>query len=153
MKVIMLTKVELPVDGDIIYPTSECTHSHARSCHERLFADYNKKFNTNIPNFFWGFNYLPCWRISLSNGCIDSCDYKIGGGYNIAYLLDIPEDVCLETDFYNYSDQIYKNEFDNGEVTAEWESIYEKRNNVRQVIFPFIKKEWINDMKIFNKGD
>ena len=58
------------------------------------------------------------------------------------YVLDIPSELCLETDFYNFADEIYAYQYPN-EMESIWNSIYEKRNSERQVIFPYIEPSMI----------
>ena len=68
-------------------------------------------------------------------------------------LLEVPKNICLQTDFYNYTDQVYKNECDDGSVTAEWDSIYEDRNSEKQTIFPYIMKDWVIDKRTMSRKE
>ena len=58
------------------------------------------------------------------------------------YVLDIPSELCLETDFYNFADEIYAYQYPK-EVESVWNSIYEKRNSERQVMFPYIEPSMV----------
>ena len=53
------------------------------------------------------------------------------------FILEVPDELCLETDFYNFSDEIYANNYPD-ELDSCWESIYEDRESERQVIFLYI---------------
>lgn len=114
---------------------------------KRYIRDYLKiiirKKGTNYDYFFWGFSELrqTCLKNAIQRAIemlgITYCSNK----YNIL-IMEIHDELCLETDFYNFSDEIYAYKYPK-ELESIWESIYEKRNAERQVIFPYIDPSWI----------
>lgn len=62
-------------------------------------------------------------------------------------VLDVPDKLCLETDFYNFTDEIFASQFPD-ELESIWDSIYEDRDSEKQVIFPYIDPEWITNVII-----
>ena len=57
-------------------------------------------------------------------------------------VLEIPDELCLETDFYNFSDEIFAYQYPD-ELESYWDSIYDDRDSEKQVIFPYIDPKWI----------
>lgn len=127
------------------YAKIKCNYSNALPVYKRLFSDYNKKFNTHYESFFWGFSEL---LVNNLNDAVKRASEMIGFNFlneNITekvYLLKVPRDICLETDFYNFSDEIFSSEFPD-ELKSNWESIYTDRISERQVIFPYIDESMI----------
>lgn len=135
--------------GEVAHHNGKCNYKHALPVYQRLFDDYNKKFNTNYKNFFFGFSKLlmgcdDCpvvsYNIKRALGMIGLS--KLNG--KIAYWLKIPQELCLESDFYNFADFIYDSEYPGELENMDWErDVYSDRKAEKQVIFPYIKKEWI----------
>ncbi len=147
---ILTIQDQLIFDAECIaHHNGKCNYKHALPIYQRLFDDYNKKFGTDYKNFFFGFS-------KLRMGC-DDCPVvsynikralemiglsKLNG--KIAYWLQIPQELYMESDFYNFTDFIYDLE-NPGEIeNMNWErDVYSNRDAEKQVIFPYIKKEWI----------
>lgn len=131
----------------IIYPDpSKCNHPDSFEVYKRLFGDYNQKKGTNYNHFFWGFSELR--QIYLKDKiqrAIEMIGIKYIDGHHNVLIMEIPDELCLETDFYNFADEIYAYRYP-GELESIWESIYEKRDAERQVIFPYIDSTWIKQV-------
>lgn len=152
MKVITIQSGDLKITGRV-YPNGKCNHEHAKPIYERLFKDYNDKKETNYNNFFWGFSELlqdklvDCAkRASEMIGLLHISDKNT----EKLFLLDVPDEICLETDFYNFSDEIYAYEFPE-ELSSHWENIYSNRKSEKQVIFPYIDDSMI--LSVFDLKD
>lgn len=62
------------------------------------------------------------------------------------FILEVPKSICLETNFYCFSDEIFAYEFPD-ELESKWETIYMPYENVeKQVIFPFIEENMIKEI-------
>lgn len=146
MKILTIQSDEFYLEtlkNDIIYPdSSRCNHENAKEVYKHLFDDYNQKKSTSYHSFFWGFSKLLANNLEQA---IERACEMIGLDSGKVFILDIPkeyEEICLETDFYNFSDEIYAYMYPN-ELESIWESIYEERNSEKQVIIPYIKSSWI----------
>lgn len=137
--------------GEVAHHNGKCNYKHALPVYQRLFDDYNKKFNTNYNNFFFGFSKLlmgmddmPIIPHNINRALEMIGKRKLSEDNKVAYWLKIPEELCLESDFYNFSDAIFELE-EPGSVNIDWErDIYSDRESEKQVIFPYIKKEWVH---------
>lgn len=118
-----------------------CNYQEALPIYRRLFDDYNRMKETDYSSFFWGFSKL---KTKDMDKAIERACHMIGKETDDSkiYVLDIPSELCLETDFYNFADEIYAYQYPN-EMESIWNSIYEKRNSERQVIFPYIEPSMI----------
>lgn len=146
MKVLTIQSKNLDLtfkNTDKVFPNGKCNFPHARPVYERLFDEYNKRKDTAYNGFFWAF----------SNLLTDDGDEQIKRAREMigmeirkdtkALILDIPDELCLATDFYNFADEIYAHEFPN-ELKSIWNSIFDVRENSEtQVIFPYISKEMV----------
>ena len=141
MKVLTIQSENIDINKRVYADPSKCNHLNALPVYKRLFSDYNSKHSTTYSSFFWGFSKLL--TNDLNQAVKRACE-MIGQDLTEGkvLILDIPRNLCLETDFYNFSDEIYSFEYPN-ELDSCWESIYEKRNSERQVIFPYIDTEMI----------
>jgi hypothetical protein len=153
MKILSIQSNKLYLDLETVYPNNSCNYKHALPVYNRLFKDYNDKFKTNYKSFFWGFSKL-CADNDLEYAIYRALEMLQTDLDNKQILiLDVPDDICLETDFYNFSDEIFAYE-NPQELASNWDKIYEKRESGRQVIFPFIKKEWlIGSMKDYKVSE
>ena len=139
MKVLTIQCMDLNIETKVYANPLKCNHPNALEVYQRLFNDYNQKKSTNYNSFFWGFSKLL--TNNLDEAIKRACE-MIGTYHGKVFVLEIPDELCLETDFYNFSDEIYAYEFPN-ELESIWESIYEERNAERQVIFPYIESNII----------
>lgn len=144
MKVLTIQSDILDITRKTFADAKRCNHKDALPVYRRLFDDYNKKYGTHYESFFWGFSKL-CTD-DLVNAVGRACEMigleEVAGQ---ALILDVPDEICLETDFYNFSDEIYAFMYPK-ELESCWASIYEKRNSERQVIFPYIEPDMITWM-------
>lgn len=126
------------------YANGECNHENALPVYHKLFEDYNMKHKTNYNAFFWGFSKLLTNDL---NEAVNNASGMIGvpedkrASKNVL-ILEVPDKICLETDFYNFTDEIYANEYPD-ELSSIWNSIYMKRESERQVIFPYIDESMV----------
>ena len=153
LRVITIQSSNLEIVGRE-YPKRICNYSNALPVYKRLFDDYNKKFNTSYESFFWGFSEL---LVDDLNSAVKRASGMLGFSSlnedvtEKVYLLEVPKEICLETNFYCFSDEIFANEFPD-ELESKWESIYQQYDNVeKQVIFPYIDENMIK--KIYNLAD
>jgi hypothetical protein len=143
-------KLKFDKDG-IAYHNGDCNYKHALQVYKRLFSDYNKKYNTDYKNFFFGFSKFEFYGKheipAMEHKYIDRALEMIGLydlGDKICYLMNIPSDICMESDFYNFSDAIYELEHP-GSLDIDWDaSIYSDRISEKQIIFPYIDMNWIS---------
>lgn len=155
--------IDLLQHQSILYADPErCNHSNAKPAYDRLFQVYNSLHNTDYVDFFWGLSEL-----FMGNESLEKIKYsileKIGGEQQSCRMivLNIPDELILETDFYNFTDYIYAVTESDEEVCDVfsfetndassiremlWESAFSKRVSEKQVIFPYIKKEYIKDV-------
>jgi hypothetical protein len=142
MKVLTIQSLELSINAKTYADPTKCNHPNALEVYQRLFNDYNQKKKTNYNSFFWGFSKLL--TDNLEDAIERACG-MIGMDFTKEWkvlVLDIPDELCLETDFYNFSDEIYAHQYPD-ELESYWDYIYEKRESERQVIFPYIDPKWI----------
>lgn len=139
MKVLTIQSTELDTTTRVYADISKCNHTNALEVYKRLFNDYNQKKNTNYNSFFWGFTELLTDDLEEA---VDRACEMIGVYDGKVMVLDMPDELCLETDFYNFSDEIYAHMYPD-ELESMWDSIYEKRESERQVIFPYIDPNMI----------
>ena len=143
MRILTMQSSNLDLTKDITYADPKlCNFSDNKVVYELLFKDYNNKHNTSYEGFFWGFSEL------LEDNLEDEISRakEMCGHYNnnIILILEVPDELVLETDFYNFVDEICAITGIDTSIESIWESIYDLRpNREKQVIFPYIKKEWI----------
>lgn len=152
MKVLTIQSKNLKINNRI-YANDSHNHKNAWPIYKRLFNDYNKKYNTNYTSFFWGFSKLM--TNNLKDAVIKAASmigfYKISeDNTENVIILDIPDEICLETDFYNFTDEIYAYQYPD-ELSSIWESIYDDRISEKQVIFPYIDKNMVIEIFKLNK--
>lgn len=146
MKVLTIQSKKLDLtfkNSDKVFPNGNCNYPHAKPVYKRLFDEYNKRNDTDYNGFFWAFSNLlienrdeQVKRASEMIGLENRKDTKV-------LILDIPDELCLATDFYNFADEIYAHEFPN-ELKSIWNSIFDVRENSEtQVIFPYISKDMV----------
>lgn len=141
MKILTIQSDNVDITQRVYADLSKCNHATVLPVYQRLFSDYNGKYHTDYSAFFWGFTNLL--TDDLKSAAIRA--FEMIGERPMSdkvFILEVPDAICLETDFYNYSDEIYAYEFPN-ELDSCWESIYEDRNAERQVIFPYIDPDMI----------
>ena len=139
MKVLTIQSMDLDTSSRVYADASKCNHNNALEVYKRLFNDYNQKHNTDYNSFFWGFSELLTDDLEEA---VDRACEMIGNYQGQVFVLEVPDELCLETDFYNFSDEIYAHMYPD-ELESMWNSIYEKRENERQVIFPYIDPNMI----------
>lgn len=150
MKVLTIQSTELNTNTNtrIYADPNKCNHTNALEVYKRLFNDYNQKKNTNYNSFFWAFSKLLTDNMGEA---IERAFSMIGMDFTSEWkilVLNVPDELCLETDFYNFSDEIFAYQYPD-ELESIWESIYEKRESERQIIFPYIDPTWIMMEKTF----
>lgn len=146
MKVLTIQSKNLDLtfkENDNVFPNGNCNYPHAKPVYERLFKEYNERKGTKYIGFFWAFSNLLTddrnEQIKRARGMIGMESNK----ESKILILDIPDKLCLATDFYNFSDEIYAHEFPN-ELKSVWNSIFDVRGNSEtQVIFPYISKDMV----------
>lgn len=148
LRVITIQSCKLKVNGRE-YPKDICNYSNALPVYNRLFGDYNKKFGTSYNHFFWGFSELlkKDLKSEVKRGAemigYSSLDKDVK---EKVFILEVPKSICLETNFYCFSDEIFAYEFPD-ELESKWETIYMPYENVeKQVIFPFIEENMIKEI-------
>ena len=134
MKVLTIQSLELDANKRVYPDISKCNHPDALEVYKRLFNDYNQKKGANYSAFFWGFSKLLTDDLDEA---IERAREMTGTYDGKIIILDVPDELCLETDFYNFSDEIFAYNYPD-ELDSYWKSIYEERNAERQVIFPYI---------------
>ena len=139
MKILTIQSNELNTQSRVYSDPSKCNHPIASVVYQRLFNDYNYKKSTDYNSFFWGFSELR--TDNLDYAILRACD-MIGTYRGKVLILEILDDLCLETDFYNFCDEIFAYNYPD-ELNSVWESIYENRDSEKQVIFPYIDPEMI----------
>jgi hypothetical protein len=142
MKVLTIQSSELSINTKTYADPTKCNHPNAIEVYKRLFNDYNQKKNTNYHSFFWGFSKLLTDNL---DDAIERAFEMIGMDFTTEWkvlVLDVSDELCLETDFYNFSDEIYAHQYPD-ELESCWDYIYEERESERQVIFPYIDPAWI----------
>jgi hypothetical protein len=143
MKILTIQSDNLDVSKRIFADASKCNHPDALEVYKRLFNDYNQKKNTNYDSFFWGFSELR--TNNLEKAIKRACE-MIGTNQGKVMILEVPDSLCLETDFYNFCDEIFAHLYPE-ELESYWESIYEVRDCEKQVIFPYIEPSMILAVK------
>lgn len=140
-RVLTIQSSDLDVSKKVYADKDRCNYQEALPIYRRLFDDYNRMKETDYSSFFWGFSKL---KTKDMDKAIERACHMIGKETDDSkiYVLDIPSELCLETDFYNFADEIYAYQYPN-EMESIWNSIYEKRNSERQVIFPYIEPSMI----------
>lgn len=144
MKVLTIQSKDLKISGRVFPDKTKCNHTNALPVYHRLFTNYNMKNRTDYDNFFWGFSKLR--KDNLNEAVFRAAEMI---GINISdksteqiLILEVPDEICLITDFYNFSDEIFAYENPN-ELDSAWENIYSNRDSEKQVIFPYIDEEMI----------
>lgn len=130
----------------IFADANRCNYMNAKPLYDKLFTDYNESYQTSYTSFFWGFANLQTQdlnaKICRAYDCIGQPNIK----HKNVILLDISKRLCLKTDFYNFSDEIYAYKHPS-ELDSNWKSIYSPQpNRITQVIFPYITKSMIVDI-------
>ncbi len=140
-RVLTIQSSDLDVSKKVYADKDRCNYQEALPIYRRLFDDYNRMKETDYSSFFWGFSKL---KTKDMDKAIERACHMIGKETDDSkiYVLDIPSELCLETDFYNFADEIYAYQYPN-EMESIWNSIYEKRNSEWQVIFPYIEPSMI----------
>ena len=120
-----------------------CNYPNAKEIYKRLFEHYNKQKNTEYKSFFWAFSNLCTDNRTEQIQCAKSIIGDVSTKNAKLLILEVPDELCLATDFFNFSDEIFAYEFPN-ELESLWDTIfitYEDRES--QVIFPYISQEMI----------
>lgn len=147
------------LSNEVAYPSAEPNNREWRSKEleprDEYFSRYNESRGTSFKNFFWGFTSLignnckPIDLFDLNGEQISNAVDMIGlsieniKDYKL-FSLEVPNELVLETDFYDYTDSIF--DIDVYPLIPE---IFNPNKSTRdvQAIFPFIRREWICDVK------
>ena len=133
----------LSVNGRV-FPNGECNHIDALPVYKRLFLDYNQIFHTNYSNFFWAFTDLLTEDLEYAvkrAAMMIAIPISELSEENV-FILKVPSNIILETDFYNFSDEIYAYMFPES-LCSLWHTIYNVRKAEKQIIFPYIDENMI----------
>lgn len=148
LRVITIQSCKLNINGRE-YPKNLCNYPNALPVYNRLFGDYNKKFGTSYNHFFWGFTELlkKDLKSEVKRGAemigYSSLDKDVK---EKVFILEVPKNICLETNFYCFSDEIFAYE-NPSELESKWETLYKSYNDMeRQVIFPYIDENMIKEV-------
>ena len=137
-------------DG-ICYPIKQIRFENAPKTYKRLIDDYNTKKGTSNESLFYV--WVKVFRdsdICINKDYIIRCNAMTNIPDNsICLLLEIPDDLVLITSFYNYTDEMYAEEFPE-ELESIWDSIYDLEHSSyeQQGIIPYITKDMIIDTEI-----
>lgn len=133
------------INNEDIYKADKelCRYYHnTPGCYNELI----KRLNNETPIFAW---YKLCGvsELDFSKKTIDLAGGK-GIDKGIWMLLEVPDDLVLLSDFYDYVDMMFleREGPDDFKDLPTWESVFEyidKENRDIQAIIPYIKKEWI----------
>lgn len=146
IKLIILTIQSLDLDTSkrVFADPNKCNHKDNIDVYIRLFNDYNHKKSTNYCSFFWGFSNLR--NCKTLEECVRDALSKIGSDCKKeqkVLILDVPYKLCLLTNFYNFTDEIFAYRFP-GELESIWDSIYKfNLSDDIQVIYPYIDPEFV----------
>lgn len=141
--------------GDLVYPLPFLNRFNwnrkEMKARDIYFKKYNEFHKTDYKNFFWVFTNIigdegrPLDITRINKELLELMCSKIGineNAYSDYYyvLLEVPDDIVLETDFYDYSDSIYDIEL--YPFTDELFNINKEKRDT-QGILPYIKQDWI----------
>lgn len=151
MKVITFQSKEVLdniLENGICFPNNNIRFPNALKTYQRLIDDYNKKKNMDISTLFYVWvRVFEDNKLDLDDGHIRRCNEmtRIPDG-SVGLLLDVPDHLVLITSFYNYTDEMYAEEFPD-ELDSMWDSIYdlEKSSYEQQGVIPYITKDMIID--------
>lgn len=136
------------LEKGICYPIKNIRFPNAPKTYQRLIDDYNKKKNTDIEALFYVWvKVFDDREINIDEDHIQRCNEMTGiADGSVCMLLDVPDDLLLTTSFYNYTDEMYAEEFPD-ELDSIWDSIYdlEKSSYEQQGVIPYITKDMIID--------
>lgn len=149
MLVYTIQSCDLDITAKVYADKTRCRLPEARPVYEKLFKDYNQKFRTNYEAFFWGFSNLR--NSQTDEEIIMDIMAKVGTNEGTFLVLDVPDEICMETNFYNFSDEIFAFEYPE-ELESLWDTVYNiGPKDDTQVIFPYIKPEFIKRTKKLTK--
>lgn len=140
LKVLTIQSGDLNITARVFPDKTKCNYAHALPVYKRLFEDYNARKGTSYEAFFWAFSDLQTEDLSEA---VYRATEMLGMSISMqskeqVFILDVPDDLCLVTDFYNFSDEIYAYE-NPRELASVWENIYSDRIAEKQVIFPYFE--------------
>lgn len=128
----------------------------ATQCYHYMYELYNAIKKTNCDGLFWGFladTISPTRRMSMYERAADMINLKYEDLGSIVIMgLDIPDDLGLITDFYNWTDLIYyKTTHDtkfalNRSFDDIKNDLFDPRVSEKQVVFPYIDRSMISDV-------
>ena len=131
-----------------VFAKIKCNYQEAKYAYEKIYDDYNKKFNSRYKSLFWGFTKI----LPFKSICDDDFPYHLNKDplkkltkttfsvlnkttkNNDVLILDVPDTFCMKTNFYTFNDVIIDKTHDD---PIAWNEIY-NINGVTQVLFPFI---------------
>ena len=154
MKVLSIQSKELDLSKPIIYPepTTSSEVYFKYPVYKYMRDKLSNQINEEVCFTFWGFsNIYEAQEFDYNNeSCMMYISDKLGireyCTFNDNYIcleLEIPEEYVYESDFYNYCDILSgEQEGDIDENRYGYLYPYTK-NKTKQVIFPYIKQEWI----------
>ena len=106
------------------------------------------KFKTKIPIFCW--YKVNRMNVSIKNKFIKNCNAKTGfDDNNVLIHLKVSEKLILHTNFHNFVDYRFLEEFPNNSIAPNinWDDfekhIKEPTNDTIQTIISYIDKDWI----------
>lgn len=140
--------------GEKTFPFNKTNYPQAHKAYQHLFDDYNRIKGTNYSNFFWGFSELckPTYEENLRRA-LEMIGLIYAKGSKRVLVLNVPADLCLETDYYNFSDEIYASCYPD-EINSNWESIYDLQpKREKQIIFPYMEYSMVLSKELINLED
>ena len=158
MKIISIQNKELQFDENgVCYHNGTSNYEENKEAYDRMFQEYNQQKGTDYKQLFWGFSklYEPTYggnseymNIEISRRVINAMHSKLGSPNTndslfSVYLMNIPDDLILETDFYNFTDYIYMTRGFDPEFKVGWDTVSSNGDGTKQVVFPYINQEWI----------
>lgn len=136
---------------EISYPLKESRFQNAPKTYEHLIKDYNQMKNKNVDKLFFGWVKVleEVEELTFSEEILARCTEMTKPPSDeevVILLLEVPEDIVLVTNFYNYSDEMYSEEFPKA-LSSVWDSIYDLDTIEQQGVIPYITKDMIIDFK------
>ena len=128
------------------YPNNRDWYPEELIARDTYFSEYNKRHNSKYKNFFWVFS-----SIIGDNGPIDLDNVDknlisiISGmiGLKLVINLEIPDDIVLEIDFYDYTDSIC--DIKQFPMIPEMYNVNKQRRDVQGII-PYIDRKWVTSV-------
>lgn len=120
---------------------------------DTYFSEYNKRHNSEYKNFFWVFSSIIDDNGSIDLNNVDKNLISIISGMvglklsepssYYAINLEIPNDIILEIDFYDYTDSIC--DIKQFPMIPEMYNVNKQHRDVQGII-PYIDRKWVTNV-------